>query len=79
MLHVLLVNILHLLFLEKTATLAKTRRTSSCNDILSITQFSLTVVLHIFYRTNSTKDSTNSILSEFFCHISEEPTSNEKY
>ena len=36
LLHLLQVKILHLAFLEKTATFAKTLITASCNDILSI-------------------------------------------
>ena len=37
LLHVLLVKILRFLFLEKTATFAKTERTASWNGILSHT------------------------------------------
>ena len=66
MLHVLLVRILHLLFLEKTATFAELLRTVSCNDIQSITQFQLKTGLNIFFRTNSKKGSRYSIF-RIFC------------
>ena len=56
LLHVLLTNTLHLLFLEKTA---------SCNDILSII-FKLKTVLYIFFITNSSKDSRYSIFRKSF-------------
>ena len=62
----LLVKILHLLFLEKTATFAKILRTASCIVNLRITQFQLKTVLHIFFRTNSSKDSRYSIFRKSF-------------